>query len=587
MHYFIELVCDFCVLFAELKSMSPVKRFFRLLRVDRKEIFYLYVYAIFHGLIYLSIPLGIQAIISLITTNQVSTSWIVLVSLIALGVLLSGVVQMMQMAISEGIQQRIFVRAAIEFAYRIPRFRLNALSGIYPPEIVNRFFDTITIQKGLSKILIDFSTSTLQVLFGLIVLSLYHPIFIIFGLVLILLIYILFRILGPSGIRTSLEESTQKYRVVHWLEEIARAMGTFKLAGKTDLPVSKTDGLVEEYLVSRRAHFRILLFKYGALVIFKVLVITSLLLIGGLLVINREMNIGQFVASEIIILMVMNAVEKVMLSVDTVYDVITSVAKLGSVTDIPSEDNKGMPYRETPDKRGMEIQLVDLNCRRAIGSNPKQDVCLTIPAGQKVFLTGRSGSGRSSLLNVIAAMEDQVDGTILYNGVSRDALNLESLRSYIGDSLEEEHLFNGTLEDNISLGRAGVTRERLDEVIEEMGLKSWFSTLPKGYQTEILPMGKELPDHIIKRIILARGVADHPDLLVLEDFLLNMPQKEKADLVHKLVSNPWTMIVAGNDAVFASMCDRVIVMANGKIVDDGTYQDIISREANREILFGT
>lgn len=567
------------------KQLTPLRRFFRLLANDRREIFYLYIYAIFHGVTYLSIPLGIQAVISLITTNQVSTSWIVLVILISLGVLLSGVLQMMQMAISEGIQQRIFTRAAFEFAYRIPRFKLDGLKGKYPPELINRFMDTVSIQKGLSKILIDFSTSSLQILFGLLVLSLYHPIFIMFGIILILLLYLLFRLLGPSGLRTSIKESSYKYEVVHWLEELARTMNTFKLAGRTSLPMDRTDKFTEQYLGARKKHFKILLYKYGGLVLFKVIVIASLLVIGGLLVINREMNIGQFVASEIIILMVMNAVEKVMLSVDTIYDVLTGIEKIGSVTDLPIEEDSGIEYKKKTEFEGMDIQLIDVTYRRDFGAG-LPFINLSIPAGQKVFITGASGSSRSSLLNIVAALEGPSAGTILYDGYSGASLNSESLRSEIGDSLQDEHLFSGCLRDNVSLGRPNVSDEKIEEVFELTGLLPWFKTLPKGLDTRMLPAGYELPDHIVKRLILARGIAGNPRLLVIEDFLLNMPQKQKVELVSTIISKPWTLIAAGNDATFASMCDRVIVLERGQILADGTFQELMKDKNNRSYLFG-
>lgn len=566
--------------------MHALRRLFRLLGSDRKEIFYLYVYALFNGLIYLSLPLGIQAIISLITTNQITTSWIVLVVIIALGVLLSGVAQMMQMAVTEGIQQRIFVRSAVEFAYRLPRFKLTALSGKYPPELVNRFFDTLSVQKGLSKILIDFSTSSLQVFFGLLVLSFYHQAFILFGLILIILIYILFRLLGPRGLKTSLDESTHKYKLAHWLEEVGRAMGTFKLAGKTNLPIEKTDGLLVGYLGARRKHFRILLIKYGGLVLFKVLVVTALLIIGGFLVINREMNIGQFVASEIIIIMVMNAVEKVMLSIDTVYDVLTSLEKIGQVTDIELEEDEGMPFNMNCElgERAIEVEVQNLKCFKKPCPNPPF-LNLKIPAGQKVFLTGRSGSGRSSLLNVIAAKEKPMEGTIHYNGFPIETIELESLRSFIGDSLNDEDIFSGTLFENIGLGRPWATRDKVLEAIETFGLTEWYKTLPSGLQTELLPQGEQLPDHVIKKIILARGIADAPGLLVLEDFLHNMPEKDKLEMISTILDLNCTVVIAGNDALFASMCDRIIAMEEGHIIADGTFKDVAKQSSVRETLY--
>ena len=187
--------------------ITPVRRFFALLAPDRRDIFYIYFYAIFNGLVYLSLPLGIQAIINIIMGGQLSTSWVVLVVFVILGVAFSGGLQILQLTITERLQQRIFTKASFEFAYRIPRIKMEAVNKHYVPELMNRFFDTLSVQKGLPKILIDFSSATLQVVFGLFLLSLYHPYFILFGVVLVVLVYLIFRLTGKKGLDTSLRES--------------------------------------------------------------------------------------------------------------------------------------------------------------------------------------------------------------------------------------------------------------------------------------------------------------------------------------------------------------------------------------------
>ena len=156
-------------------------RFWRLLKPDRKEIRNIYFYAIFAGLVNLSLPIGIQSIINLIQGGQMSTSLIVLIFFVILGVTFTGVLQVNQLVISEHLQQKIFARAAFEFSYRLPKIRLEAMYKHFAPELMNRFFDIVSIQKGLTKILIDFSTASIQTIFGLILLSLYHPFFIIFS----------------------------------------------------------------------------------------------------------------------------------------------------------------------------------------------------------------------------------------------------------------------------------------------------------------------------------------------------------------------------------------------------------------------
>ena len=147
----------------------------------------------------------------------------------------------MQMTVSETLQRRIFTRVSFDFAERIPNLHTETVRNEYVPELVNRFFDTLTLQKGLPKILIDLSTAIMQILFGLLLLSFYHPLFIFFGFVLVLLLILIFRFTGPAGLKTSIKESKYKYQVAYWLQELGRTLNTFKLTGSSELPLSKTD----------------------------------------------------------------------------------------------------------------------------------------------------------------------------------------------------------------------------------------------------------------------------------------------------------------------------------------------------------
>ena len=304
-------------------KMTPWQRFMGLLNLEKKDIFQIFYYAIFSGIVSLSLPLGIQAIINLIQGAQVSTSWVILVILVTLGVAFAGALQLMQLRIIETIQQRIFTRSSFELSYRFPKIKMVELRNYYPPELANRFFDTLIIQKGLSKILIDIPAAILQILFALLLLSFYHPFFIVFGILLLTLIWVVFRFTAKRGLETSLIESKNKYKVAHWIQEIARTLVSFKLSGNTSLAINKNDNLVSDYLTSRENHFKILMTQFIQMISFKVIVTASLLLIGGALVLNQEMNIGQFVAAEIIIILVIASVEKLILGLESFYVVLT------------------------------------------------------------------------------------------------------------------------------------------------------------------------------------------------------------------------------------------------------------------------
>ncbi|MCB9186701.1 MAG: ABC transporter ATP-binding protein [Flavobacteriales bacterium] len=553
------------------QTLTPTQRFWRLLHPDRKEIRNIYVYAVFNGLINLSLPLGIQAIINLIQGGQVSTAWIVLVSVVVAGVAATGILQIAQLRISENLQQKIFARSAFEFAFRIPRIKMEAIYKHYAPELMNRFFDTLTVQKGLSKILIDFSSAMLQVLFGLILLSFYHPFFILFSLILILLVFAIFRLTGKPGLDTSLLESKYKYKVAHWLEELARTGTTFKLAGKTELPLTRMDKEVENYLHAREGHFKILVQQYSLMVIFKAFVAAGLLAMGGILVMQQLMNIGQFVAAEIIILLVMGSVEKLVLNLETVYDVLTALEKMGQVSDLEIEETKGLETICKKEDCGMKVSLRDV--RFSYPDGDKEILCgisLDVGARQSVIIKGQNGSGKSTLLQVIAGLYDVDGGQVIYNDLPKGNLDLTTLRSHIGDCLTQEQLFDGTILENIAMGREGATFENVKWAVENLKLDSFINSLPEGYHTMVDPQGKKLPKSVTQKLLLARSIADRPKLLLLEDALEHLDDEERRSIVDFLVKkeHDWTIVAVSANAYFQSKVDRVVQMYNGCFINE-------------------
>lgn len=558
-------------------KISPLQRLWRLLKPDSKEIKNVYVYSIFNGLVNLSLPLGIQAIINLIQGGQMNTSWIVLVVIVVMGVAATGILHILQLRITENLQQKIFTRAAFEFAYRIPRIKMEALYKYYAPELMNRFFDTISLQKGLSKVLIDFSSATLQVAFGLLLLSFYHSFFILFSIGLLLIVYAIFRFTTKKGLKTSLKESKEKYKVAHWLEELARTHSTFKLAGRTDLPLQRVDKHVGDYLEARESHFKVLVGQYSLMVLFKVLVATGLLAIGGILVMEQQMNIGQFVAAEIIILTVMSSVEKLILSLETIYDVLTSLEKIGQVSDMEIEEPVGIDFCNECTEKGLDVKLDKVTFSYPGAIHPVlSNINLEIKGGERLMIKGRNQSGKSSLLQIIAGLYHVQGGSITYNDLSINNLQLESLRSVIGDSLSQELLFEGSLLENITIGRPAATFENVKWAVKNLNLEDDINALPKGFDTIIDPEGKKLPRSFVQKLILARSIADKPRLLLLEDVFIHIDEFDRAALCDFITdrSNPWTLVAVSSDENFAQKCDSIAIISEGKIIKKGSYSEL-------------
>lgn len=556
---------------------TPIQRFFRMLSLDRKDITYIYVYAIFAGLITLSLPLGIQAIISLIAGGTISTSLIILIIIVTIGTALTGILKVMQLVVTETLQRRIFARSAMEFAFRIPRLSLEGTLKEYPPELVNRFFDTLTLQKGVPKILVDFSTAVLQILFGLLLISFYHPFFVFFSLILITLVIVIIRLTGPRGLKTSLQESKYKYKVAHWLEEIARTMTTFKLAGGSDLSIQNTDKLVSGYLDTRKKHFSILLVQYGNIVAFKTIVTGALLLLGSYLVVENRINIGQFVAAEIVVILILNSVEKLILSMETIYDVLTAVEKIGAVTDLPLEESSGTAFDQIDSGEGMEVKIDRLNFQFPDAEKRTlKDLSLHVKPGEKICIVGYNRSGKSTLIKILSGFYTSFQGMVNFNGFPMRSLAIADLRKHIGDHSPEEDIFEGTFIENICLGHESIGMQDVVKACERVGLAEYIEQLPLGYQTILIPGGGNVPRSIRAKVILARGIVKQPRLLVMEEFFTHLPQADRERISKTLTGEEsnWTMIAVTNDPILASKCDRTLIMKNGKIIDEGTFEEI-------------
>ena len=533
--------------------LSPVARIWNLVREERSDITGIYFYAVLNGLIQLSLPVGIQAIIGFILAGTLSASLVLLISLIIAGVLLVGLMQINQMKIIEKIQQKIFVRYAYAFADHIPRLDLKKVDSFYLPELVNRFFDTIALQKSISKLLLDLPAATIQIFFGLILLSFYHPSFILFGVILVLLLWLILYATGNKGLKSSLAESSYKYAVAAWFEELARVVKSFKFSSGSLLHLKKADERTVNYLSARTKHFSILLLQYRTLVAFKVAITAAMLIVGVILLLNQQINIGQFVAAEIIIITVINSIEKIIINLDSVYDVLTSVEKINKLIDKPVEGS-GTYISET----GKGISIKANNIGFGYDDNPVlSGISFHIKAGEKVCIAGKDGSGKSTLLKLLTGVYNELAGSLSINDVPIGNYHLPSLRKEMGIFLLQESIFQGTLWENITMGKE-VNKEYLSNLVQQTGLIHFLQALPLGYDTELDPAGKRLPQNVMQKILLVRALVHQPQLLLLEEPWRGIDDPYKTNIRQLLLSLEATVIVATNDEQFMPHAHQVI-----------------------------
>ena len=571
---------------------TPLARFWSLLVRERGDVWLVFGYAALAGLFSLVLPLSIQQVVQLVSGRMILQPTYLLMAFVVLGTLGVGVLQVMQLSVVENIQQRLFARLAFEFSFRVPRLRYDVALREDLPEVMNRFFETVNIQKSLSKLLLDLSAALLTILFGLVLLTLYHPYFTFFSLALVIGLGVILRVTGPKGMETSIAESKYKYKVVHWLEEMARANTAFKFANRSALPVERMDELVAGYLKYRKSHFRVLVQQTVSIVGFKTLIVAALLVLGVALVQSNQISLGQFVASEIVIVTVLAGIEKLITSLATVYDMLTAVDKLGHVTDLPLEVPGGLGLPAGPvlgaasaagDGRGAPPHGLALDARGlsyayAPGASPAlRGVTLRVAPGERVGITGYEGSGQTTLLKLVGGLLEGYEGAMAVNGVPMRELDRGAYRDAVGQLLSPTDLFDGTIEENVSVGRPDVTPHDVLRAVERVGLSEWLQAQPMGLRTAVRNGGRELPAHVISRLLVAQAVAGRPRLVVVDDYYQNLEPDSRQSLVDCLTDRhePWTLLLVSHDPAFLAACDRVLVLEGGRVVREGPFDQLV------------
>lgn len=539
---------------------NTVIKLLEVLKFQKTEITSIYFFAVFTGLVQLALPVGIQSIISFVLGGSISTSLVLLIIFVILSVLAAGLLQVAQMKIIERIQQQLFMRYSFLYADTLPKLNMGDVNGYYLPELSNRFFDIVSLQKGISKILLDIPAASIQIIFGLILLSFYHPVFIFFGLFLLAVLFFILRQTGNKGLETSLQKSDYKYKVAGYLQEIARNVITFKFSKDRAHHMEVTDVYVGGYLKAATSHFRVLLTQYRTLIAFKVIIIAAMLIVGSALLVEQQLNIGQFIAAEIVILLVIESVEKLIVNLDKVYDILTSVEKINKLPEKRIEESGSMEF--------MADKGVSIDIRNLYFSYQEKMVLeglsFSVSKGEKIAITGSQGVGKSTILKLLSGMYNNYAGVITINEFPLGNYDIETLRMHTGVQLATQGVFQGSIKENIMMGKEPDNYDHLNLLATITGLKPFIDSHREGYDYLLQPTGYHLPGKIIKKILLMRALVHRPSLLLLEEPWLGLEQEYIASIRNYLLNlKDTTVVIVTNDIEYSQQCNKVILIENG------------------------
>lgn len=547
---------------------KPAKALSRLraaLMLEREAIGAILVYAIVIGLLMLATPLAVQALVNTIAFGSLLQPLVILTLLLFAGIALAGTLRVLEHVVVEFLQRRLFVGAVMDLAGRLPRVEASYHAQRYTPELVNRFFDVMTIQKAASGLLLDGLELALQTAIGLIILAFYHPLLLAFDVLLLGALGFILFFLGRDGVKTSIYESNAKYATVAWLEDIARHPLDFKSRTGSNVAVERANQLANSWVEARTKHYKILLRQIVGVVALQAIASALLLGLGGWLVITGQLTLGQLVASELIVTLIVASVAKFGKHFESFYDLAAGISKLGELVDLPLEEVVGEHLR--PSDKPLSVRLEGVSCGH--GSRMRlEDVSLSLAPGACVGLTGPAGSGKSALLDLIYGLRKPAQGRVFIDDMDMRHAALPELRDEVA-LLRECALIDGTIEENMRLGALGMSREAMNAALAVVGLKSLCDGFEDGLSTQLTVGGAPLSAGQVVRLALARAIAQGPRLLLIDGLLDDLSPEERVAVLARLMEGRarWTLLIVSQSQDILKRCDRVVRFDDSKLVE--------------------
>lgn len=531
----------------------PFQRLYALVRQEGRTLWTAVIYSIAIALLTLALPVATQSVVNTIAFGNLLQPLLVLTIAVATVLVVSAILQMFRFHVVEMLQRRVFVRIASDSVNRLLRARVDVLQMRNGPELVNRFLEVVGLQKAAATLLVDGLSVVMQTLAGMLLLGLYHPWLLAFDAVLLAAMLVLVFPFGLGATATAIGESKAKYALVAWLEELARNSRSFRGAVESQWAFSRTDELVAHYLDYRSKHFRILLRQFGGSLAVQALAGATLLGVGGLLVIDRQLTLGQLVAAELVVAAVVAGIAKMAKHLESYYDLLASVDKLGMLTDLPVEPEGSEIPQPAAGPMAVRVRNADFE--------------VSLLPGDRMGIDGVSGSGKTLLTDAMFGLRDPAGWTVEADGRDIRQFRLAELRSTT-QLVRGIEIFHGTILENVRVGRDTIPVGEVEDTLRRFGIWESIQRLPDGLNTMLATGGAPLSEGQAQVLMITRAVVGRPRLLILDETLDHLMDASERDILMDAVfanNQPWTLAVVTSRADVLGRCNRIVNMPTGTV----------------------
>ena len=508
--------------------------------LDHSSMYSILIISTLISVLSLVVPIAAQTLINLVAFGKllqpvISLSIVVFVLMAGMGVL-----SIWQTVIIEVIQQKLMVRISLNLAKHFTHLSPTIFSTHNGPELVNRYFEIVVINKALASLLLYGITLSLQMIFGLILLLFYHPVFLLFdGFILISLLLIIF-VPYRTALDSAKEECAQKHVIGSWLEEILINRYLFKYNDYPRYVIEQTDKRLVGFLKARNQHFKQLIKHQIGLYALAALATSLLLGLGGYLIINNQLSLGQLVASEIVLGTLIYGFKRLGALLENYYDLIAAAEKIDFALNLPLENNHNLEIENhlLPSVKSIHLQF------EGILLQPGVQPTLNAEASPKnpLLLFFKQEDACKNLIESLSGLKETLSTTIIINGIPCTQKSLISLRKH-SLLIREPQWFAGTIYQNLVLNHRNVAMDYLYYLLKKLNLLEKVMNCPEGLNTLVHDWQTAFTLSELIQLMIVRAIIDKPRLLIIDRSLDELLVEELDSVLSLLLALDNTTLV--------------------------------------------
>lgn len=498
------------------------------------------IYGVGVSVLTLGVPISVQSLVNTVAFGALYQPLFVLSLVLLAFLVLSGALNALQTYVIEVFQRHFYARTTSDIAQKLLNADANSFKKYNAEEIVNRYFDVMTVQKSMAGLLTGGVSIVLQTLVGLILLGFYHPYFLFFDLMLIMLLVLVWTLYYKKALSTAVIESKKKYKVASWLENIARTNLYLKSSKRKLQALKIADKKISGYLDARKNHFRQVFGQTIFLLGMYALMSAMVLGLGGYLVIIGELTLGQLVAAELIVTVILASFAKAGKHLESFYDLYAAIDKISFFYGLKEEQSEGDKVEGPKDRYDLKFEHV-----KVINSNQNYFYDLKFEEGGNYHIRSKFSSSKFVFLNLLKRLTSPTGGNIYLGGNDFRDFCPSSLRDEIC-VIDQANILQAPIMENLTFGLGDVAYTDIDKALKLVDLSHIQNIFDEGLQTILRPSGHPLWPSQLIRLEIAKSLIQMPKVLVLSEVFDQVEPLRQEKILKYLMESSITLIVLNN-----------------------------------------